>query len=207
MPAGHPWFARLYAGSQWAVERWIGRIRVQHLTAASGPTLVVGAGTGLDLPALPAGLPEVVASEPDPFMFRRLERTLAARAWPFPITAVQAPIEALPFPDRRFRTVVADLVLCTVPDVAAGLAEVARVLEPDGQLLFLEHVAAPRAWARAVQDGLTPLWSRVAGGCHLNRDTVAAIRAAGFRVEEAAVRRRDLLTPVVAGRARPPRPV
>ncbi|MDP8944507.1 MAG: methyltransferase domain-containing protein [Actinomycetota bacterium] len=88
----------------------------------------------------------------------------------------------MPFPDGSFDTVVSTLVLCTVPDQEAALDEVRRVLRPGGRLLFIEHVRAAEPMARW-QDRLEPLWRRLLGGCHPNRDTVAAIEEAGFEIE------------------------
>jgi len=82
-----------------------------------------------------------------------------------------------------FDAVVASLVLCSVSDVPGGLAELRRVLKPDGELRFFEHVRSDKPWFGLLEDAITPLWSRVGGGCHPNRDTAAAIRAAGFEMQ------------------------
>jgi ubiquinone/menaquinone biosynthesis C-methylase UbiE len=74
--------------------------------------------------------------------------------------------------------------LCSIADVPAALAEITRVLRPGGQLRFFEHVRSTRPWFGALQDALTPVWSRIGGGCHLNRDTAATIAASGFRIDE-----------------------
>jgi ubiquinone/menaquinone biosynthesis C-methylase UbiE len=99
-----------------------------------------------------------------------------------PVEISPAGAEALPFPDASFDTVVSTLVLCTVPDQEAALDEVRRVLRPDGRLLFIEHVRAAGAAARW-QDRLEPLWRRLLGGCHPDRETVAAIEEAGFEID------------------------
>jgi ubiquinone/menaquinone biosynthesis C-methylase UbiE len=99
-----------------------------------------------------------------------------------PVEVSAAGAEALPFPDGSFDTVVSTLVLCTVPDQEAALDEVRRVLRHGGRLLFIEHVRAAGSAARW-QDRLEPLWRRLLGGCHPNRDTVAAIEDAGFEIE------------------------
>jgi ubiquinone/menaquinone biosynthesis C-methylase UbiE len=158
----------------------IGSERKRLVSRASGLVLDVGAGPGPNLPLFP---PEarVVAAEPDPHMLRRLRQ--AARRRP-QTHVVQARAEALPFRDGTFDAVVCTLVLCSVGDLHASVRELFRVLRPGGSLFFYEHVrAASRFWAR-VQDLFTPLWRRLAAGCHPNRDTVAALRQAGFRVEE-----------------------
>jgi ubiquinone/menaquinone biosynthesis C-methylase UbiE len=99
-----------------------------------------------------------------------------------PVEVSEAGAETLPFPDASFDTVVSTLVLCTVPDRDAALAEIRRVLRPGGRLLFIEHVRAEGRAARW-QDRVDPVWRRIFAGCHPNRDTVAAIRAAGFEIE------------------------
>jgi ubiquinone/menaquinone biosynthesis C-methylase UbiE len=113
-------------------------------------------------------------------MRRRLARKLEDARVPVDVSAAGA--EALPFPDGSFDTVVSTLVLCTVPDQEAALDEVRRVLRTGGRLLFIEHVRAAGSAARW-QDRLEPLWRRLLGGCHPNRDTVAAIEEAGFEIE------------------------
>ena len=145
--------------------------------------LELGAGTGANLPYYGAGVGRLVLAEPDPSMRRRLERRLAGAA----VTAevVDAMAERLPFADAAFDTVVATLVLCTVADPAAALAEVRRVLRPEGALLLLEHVAAGHragAWQRRLQ----PVYGRLAGGCVLHRATERTVADAGFALEVTA---------------------
>ena len=93
------------------------------------------------------------------------------------VDVVEAPAERLPFGDAHFDTAVSTLVLCTVPDPAASLAEIARVLKPGGRLLFLEHVRAQDPGAARWQDRLEKPWRFLGDGCHCNRDTVATIAA------------------------------
>jgi len=90
--------------------------------------------------------------------------------------------ERVPAPDASFDTVVTTFTLCSIPDAAAALGEMRRVLKPGGRLLFIEHGRAPDERVRAWQDRLTPLWRRLAGGCHLNRQIDDLIRAAGFAI-------------------------
>ncbi|HEX8104847.1 MAG TPA: class I SAM-dependent methyltransferase [Solirubrobacteraceae bacterium] len=146
---------------------------------ARGATLEVGAGTGLNLEHYPSAVTELILAEPGPHMGARLARRATGRA-----EVVRAPAERLPFPDARFDTVVATLVLCTVADPAAALAEMARVLRPGGRLLFMEHVRAEDPGVARRQDRVLPVWRFVADGCHPNRDTLAALEASSLQVED-----------------------
>src|SRR5215210_4288162 len=180
MKDGHPVFAALHDPMNASMERrWMGGRRRRLLAGASGAVLEIGGGTGANLPHY-RDVDRVVVTEPDPFMRKRLGQKLGDARVPVEVSAAGA--EALPFPDGSFDTVVSTLVLCTVPDQEAALDEVRRVLRPGGRLLFIEHVRAAGSAARW-QDRLEPLWRRLLGGCHPNRDTVAAIEEAGFEIE------------------------
>jgi len=96
---------------------------------------------------------------------------------------VQGSAEALPFRAGTFDTVVSSLVFCSVAEPARGLAEVKRVLRPDGRLRMIEHVRSRRAWKAAFQDRVQPLWTWVSGGCHPNRETERAVESAGLAIE------------------------
>ncbi len=177
---GHPVFAALYDPIGASMERrWMGGRRRRLLAGARGAVLEIGGGTGANL-AHYRDVDRVTITEPDPFMRRRLEQKLTDARVPVEVSAAGA--EALPFPDGSFDTVVSTLVLCTVPDQETALDEVGRVLRPGGRLLFIEHVRAAGSAARW-QDRVEPLWKRLLGGCHPNRDTVAAIEEAGFEIE------------------------
>lgn len=172
-------YDRLMAGSEEACVRdW----RAELLGGLSGRVLEIGAGTGLNLPHYSrSAVTELVLAEPDPAMRKRLD--IKAVAQGVRATISDAPAEALPFEDASFDAVVSTLVLCSVRDQRDALAEIARVLVPGGRLVFLEHVAAdpatkPERLRR--QRRVEPVWKRVAGGCHLTRDTERAIRDAGF---------------------------
>lgn len=179
--------------------------RAELLAGVAGEVLEIGAGTGASLAAYGAGVSRLVLSEPDPAMRRQLE--VAVTTSRPDATVVSAPAHALPLPDASFDVVASFLVLCSVADVRQTLAELRRVLRPQGRLVFLEHVAAeanPRrlAWQRRV----TPLWRLAAGNCHLARDTASAIEGAGFVVEElqrASIRKAmPLARPSIRGWAR-----
>lgn len=142
--------------------------------------LEVGAGHGANLQHYRAA-EDLILIEPDPAMRARLaERAQLARVR---TEILDAGAEALPMPDASVDVVVCAYVLCTVPDVAAALAEVSRVLRPGGELRFLEHVRADGAAGRFA-DTIEPIWRRAAAGCHPNRDTEAALVAAGFGVRQ-----------------------
>jgi ubiquinone/menaquinone biosynthesis C-methylase UbiE len=184
-------------------------LRASVLAASAGRTLELGAGTGANAPRYPAAVTELVLTEPDPHMARRLREKLAAAPPPFDYEVVESGAERLPFDDDSFDTVASTLVLCTVADPARTAREVARVLRPDGRLLLLEHVRDPRDGSLGRwQDRLRRPWGWLAGGCHPNRDTVATLGVAGFDVsglEPAELPAAPpLVRPAVRGSAAPP---
>lgn len=142
-----------------------------------GDVLEIGAGTGLNLGHYPAQMTSLTLTEPTPEMAKHL-RERVARLRPG-TTVLEARSDDLPVDDGSVDTVVSTLVLCTVPDVAATLAEIRRVLRPDGELVLLEHVADPGRM-RQVQRVLNPAWKVLARGCHLTRDTKSLLDEAGF---------------------------
>jgi ubiquinone/menaquinone biosynthesis C-methylase UbiE len=175
--------------------------RRRLLARASGEVLEIGAGTGLNLPLYPPAVTRIVAAEPNRHMERRLRRKV--REAPVPVELLSAPAEALPLAAGSFDTVVGTLVLCTVNDPAAVLAEVARVLRPGGRYLFLEHVRAHDAGLARWQDRLAPLWGVIGDGCHPNRATLASLRASPLTVAEVREGRipktAPLVRPMIAG--------
>jgi ubiquinone/menaquinone biosynthesis C-methylase UbiE len=160
----------------------LARLRHDLLAQARGRVLEIGAGTGINLPHYPAGVSELVLSEPEEPMLRRLQARIAAHTTP-PASATQVAAETLPFADGSFDTAVTTLALCTVDDLPRALAELRRVLAPGGRLLFLEHVRSEdECWARR-QDRLHRVWKRIGHGCHCNRATLTAIQSASFDIE------------------------
>jgi len=154
--------------------------RERQVAELRGDVLEVGAGTGLNLPRYRrADL--LVALEPHRTYARRL-RSRAGSAH-VRVEVIEGSAEELPFPDESFDNVVTTLSLCSVRDLDVALAEIRRVLRPGGALHFLEHVRGEGDIARW-QDRLTPIQCRLADGCHLNRDTAAAIERAGFEITE-----------------------
>lgn len=184
-------------------------LRRDLLADARGRVLEIGAGTGANLPHYPAAVRELVLTEPEEPMLRRLRARVPADGTPAqpPASTLAAAAEKLPFADGSFDTAVATLALCTVDDLPQALRELRRVLVPGGRLLFLEHVRSDDVRSARWQDRLQPVWKRIAHGCHCNRATLAAIEAASFDVERVqqgpfpkALR---LVRPLVWGSARP----
>ena len=147
------------------------------LAKARGRVLEIGAGTGLNVAHYGPEVTDIVFTEPEEPMAEQLRPKVTKGR------VVVAPAEELPFADDEFDTVVSTLVLCTVTDVDRTLAEIARVLKPGGRLLFLEHVRSHDPKVAKWQDRVVPVWRFVAHGCHPNRDTAAALTAAGFTLE------------------------
>lgn len=156
--------------------------RREVLAGASGRTLDIGTGTGSNLCLFPSEVSELVLTEPDHHMNKVLRRKLEETARPHP-ELVQAPAESLPFADSSFDCVTCTMVLCTVPEPAAALAEAARVLKPGGRFLFLEHVRSEDPGFARRQDLLERPWRFIADGCHCNRDSLATIEASPLTVE------------------------
>ncbi len=145
-----------------------------------GAVVEIGAGYGATFPFYPAAVTGVLALEPDPTL--RGLALAAARTAPVPVTVKDGVAESLPAADASIDVVVSSLVLCSVADQSVALAEVVRVLRPGGLLLFYEHVRSAHRTLGVAEDLFTPLWSRLAGGCHPNRDTAAVIAGAGLTV-------------------------
>lgn len=179
--ADHPIHAFLYDPCMGLANRaGLAERRRRMVAEARGRVLEVGGGTGQNIP-LYRDVDCVIVLEPDGAMRRRLLNRVASAA--VPVEVHESGIDNCSLPDAYVDTVVASLVLCTVPDQATALAEMRRLLRPDGRLLFLEHVRAPGIRGR-IQTLATPVWSRVAAGCRLDRPTLDAIRAAGFAITD-----------------------
>jgi ubiquinone/menaquinone biosynthesis C-methylase UbiE len=175
-------FAAVYDPVLAGAERaGLGDAREELLTSASGRTLEIGAGTGANLAHLPAAVTSLVLVEPLAPMRSRLERRVAELRAQLPKdTAVVAGRAAeLPVADASVDTLVSTLVLCSVEDLDAAVAELRRVVAPDGRLLLMEHVAGAGR-TRRVQGLIDPAWRVVARGCRLVRDTRAALERGGF---------------------------
>jgi ubiquinone/menaquinone biosynthesis C-methylase UbiE len=168
------------------------RYRRAALAHATGRLLMIGLGPGADLKFVPPTVTSVAAVEPVA-AFRRMASRLAHRRG-IPVDIVDGTGESIPFPDNSFDSVHVGLVLCSVDDVAATLAEIRRVLAPGGRLVVLEHVRGEGAMGR-FQDLIAKPWSRVAAGCEPNRRTVDAIAEAGFDTSRLCSVPRTLVPP------------
>ena len=201
-----PWarvFAAIYDPFLWIGERaGMRRHRRDLLTQARGRTLEIGSGTGLNLARYPDDLDELVLAEPDPSMRKRLQT--AVRRGEHKARVIDAPAEQLPFADASIDTVVSTLVLCTVDAPALALREIGRVLRPNGQLLFIEHVRSDSPLLARWQDRLAGPWQRFAEGCRCNRATLELMNACGFQLEARRAAWRampPIIRPLAIGRA------
>ncbi|MFE0172038.1 class I SAM-dependent methyltransferase [Streptomyces sp. NPDC059002] len=177
----HPVFARFYARQSVAAEPVIGTHRRELLTGLSGRVIEIGAGNGLNFAYYPGAVSEVVAIEPERLL-RKLARSAALRA-EVPVDVVPGAAEALPVKSEAFDAAVVSLVLCSVRDVRRALGEIHRVLRPGGELRFFEHGRAPGRLMATTQRALDrTVWPPLFGGCHVSRDTLAELRAAGFEL-------------------------
>jgi ubiquinone/menaquinone biosynthesis C-methylase UbiE len=173
-----PYLLDLAMGSQVLV-----RPRQRTLARATGRILEIGFGTGRNLPHYPPDVRRIEAIDPDVDLDRFSQPRIAAAGIDVDFHHLNA--EHLPFEGDRFDTVVCTLTLCSIPDVVHALGEVRRVLKPGGRFLFLEHGLAPDAGVARWQRRLDPLQQRIAGGCHLSRDTVALVNQSGLQLLDA----------------------
>lgn len=196
-------FAAIYDPSLWIGER-AGMRRHRHdlLTQARGQTLEIGAGTGLNLAHYPDDLDGLVLVEPNSSMRNRLQTAVDRSNRNARV--IDARAEQLPFADASVDTVVSTLVLCTVDAPDLTLSEIGRVLRPDGQLLFIEHVRSDSATLARWQDRLARPWQWFAEGCRCNRATLELMDACGFRIDAHPTAWRTMppiIRPLAIGRA------
>jgi ubiquinone/menaquinone biosynthesis C-methylase UbiE len=205
---GHRIFAALYDRLLSGTERaGLQDMRAELLAGARGRTLELGAGTGLNLAHYTDAVTELVLTEPDPHMARRLRKRLEEEP-PAPgrVEVIEAQAERLPFEDQSFNTVVSTLVLCSVESPGGAAAEIARVLKSDGRLLYLEHVRSGDPAVARWQDRLERPWGWLGAGCHPNRDTLAQLEATGLLAEpverDQMPKAPPIVRPLVRGGAR-----
>ncbi len=181
-PKSHPRFARMYARMAADFEaKGAAEHRTETLAGLTGRVVEVGAGTGINFRHYPTTVTEIVAVEPEPYL--RDLASKAATSASVPVTVVDGHAEHLPLDDASCDAGVAALVLCSVPNQAAALAELRRVIRPGGELRFYEHVRSDRPGFARAQQVLDAVWPVLGGGCHASRTTLDAIQTAGFDVE------------------------
>lgn len=168
--------------------------RRRAVSAARGRILEIGIGSGLNLPLYPESVERVIGVDPSPGLLR-LAAEASRRSAP-ETELIEGAAEALPLEDASVDGVVATWTLCSVTDPARVLAEIRRVLKPDGLFSFVEHGLSPEEGVRRWQHRLTPLWSRCCGNCHLDRPTASLAEQNGFRFER-----------LETGYARGPKPI
>jgi ubiquinone/menaquinone biosynthesis C-methylase UbiE len=178
----NPLFARFF-------HRFCGRdrgrgeqdLRRELLAGARGRVVEVGAGNGINFEHYPATVTELIAIEPEPYL--RSQAEAAASDAPIPVRVVSGTAASLGLDDNSADVIVVSGVLCSVPDQGEALLEFRRVLRDDGELRFYEHVRSRRPGFAGWQRAVDPIWSRLMGGCRTDRDTLAAITGAGFRID------------------------
>ncbi|WP_018661980.1 class I SAM-dependent methyltransferase [Heyndrickxia acidiproducens] len=176
------WFPYIYDFGMKPLEaKRFTAVRKKLLQKARGRVLEIGSGSGVNFP-LYQEVQQVDAIEPSREMQKKSASRLQAAS--VPIYCHQQTAEQLDFADQTFDTVVSTLVFCTIPDPEKALKEIQRVAKPGAVFLFFEHVKMEQPLLAKTQDMLTPFWKKICDGCHLNRNTLALIRQAGFQVRE-----------------------
>ena len=159
------------------------KARSKIVPQAQGDVLEVGIGSGLNLPFYDAKqVSSIVGIDPAAQM-QSLARERAADLG-IPVEMIAVDVKGIHADTDQFDTIVMTFTLCSIDDPVAALREMARVLKPNGRLLFCEHGLAPDSSVERWQQRLTPFWKPIAGGCHLDRDIPALIREGGFAIDE-----------------------
>jgi len=163
--------------------RHLAPYRERTIRLAEGRVLEIGVGSGMNLPLYTDRATEILGLDPHP----KLLAIASEKPRSIPSKLIEGSAESIPLDDATIDTVVSTWSLCSIRDLAAALAEIRRVVKPDGQLLFIEHGLAPEISVQKWQNRLTSLWKRLAGGCHLNRPISSLIEGAGFRIAQVQV--------------------
>jgi SAM-dependent methyltransferase len=159
------------------------RQRQKVIPKATGTVLELGFGSGLNIPFYDAAqVRQVLALEPSQEMWSLAEESV--RSAQFEVERLEASAEEVPLADGTADTVVATYTLCTIPELSVALNEIHRVLKPGGTFVFCEHGAAPDEDVRRWQDRLNPIWTRLSGGCNINRPIPSLLEEGGFRIQE-----------------------
>ena len=161
----------------------LARLRADWGPHAHGDVLEIGIGSGLNLPFYSSEVRRLYGVEPS-VELQRLARVRAASATTKVEFLSQSAEEALPLSDQSIDTVVITWTLCSIADPPSALRQMKRVLKPSGLLIFVEHGRAPDPKVSTWQDRITPVWKRIGGGCHLNRNIDVLLKDAGFKIEE-----------------------
>ena len=159
------------------------RLRGVWVPQARGSVMEIGIGSGLNLPFYSSKVECVYGVEPSPELQKMAEER-AKRANTKVEFLSQSAEDAIDLADQSVDTVVMTWTLCSIPDPMKALAQMKRLLKPDGRMLFIEHGKSPDAGVARWQTRLTPVWRKIGGGCHLNRKIDDLLRAAGFEIQE-----------------------
>jgi SAM-dependent methyltransferase len=162
--------------------RAFAKVRAAACEGLHGDVVEIGFGSGLNLPHLPPEVTGVWTVEPSGVAVRLAQKRIRESRVPVHVGVLDG--QRLDFPDERFDSALSTMTLCTIPDVAAALREVHRVLKPGARFHFAEHGHAPDAKVARTQERMNGLQMRIGGGCHLDREIDALIRGAGFEIEE-----------------------
>ena len=174
---------RIFPGMMDRTMRRMEDLRTEALATATGDTLEIGFGTGLNLRHYPSGVSSLAAIDPMDALPDVVSKRIAAV--PFPVERHALPADGgLPFDAGRFDTVAITWTMCTIPDVAAALLEMRRVLKPDGRMLFIEHGRSDDPKVAGWQDRWNPIQNVIGCGCNVNRKVDALLEQAGFAIEK-----------------------
>jgi ubiquinone/menaquinone biosynthesis C-methylase UbiE len=154
--------------------------REQACQGLAGEVIEIGFGSGLNVPFYPTAVARVTAVEPADAGWKLAQRRISES--PVPVVRSGLDGQSLPFDDASFDSALCTFTLCTIPDAAAAMAEVRRVLKPGGSFHYLEHGLAPDAKVQRWQHRMEPVQRRLFGGCHLTRNPAEIVESAGFAV-------------------------
>jgi SAM-dependent methyltransferase len=160
-------------------------VRRRVCEGLAGDVVEIGFGSGLNIPFYPPAVTRVDAVEPADLAWKLADKRVAATSIPVERSGLDG--QSLPFADHSYDAALSTLTLCTIPDVAAALGELRRVLKPGGTLHFVEHGLAPDERVRRWQHRVEPIQKRLLGGCHLTRPIVDLLETAGFTITEVDV--------------------
>jgi ubiquinone/menaquinone biosynthesis C-methylase UbiE len=156
--------------------------RKRVVSGAAGRVLEIGIGSGLNLPFYSQSVKQIVGMDPSPKLLEMAREATTKSS--LSVGLMEGTAEALPLGNASMDTVVTTWTMCSIPNVDQALEEIHRVIKPGGRLLFVEHGLSPEPRVRWWQDRLTPVWTHLSGGCHLNRAIEDLIKRAGFSIEQ-----------------------